>query len=80
MSYTEKGLEDVEIYLDINGNGALDQDEPTTKTDFEGNYRLEADIPTFGTYELREVEPTGYTQTEGNHFITFNQDGQEFNG
>ena len=80
LSYTEKGLQDVEIYVDINGNGALDQGEPVTKTDLEGNYRLEADIPTFGTYELREVEPTGYSQTEGNHYITFNQDGQVFTG
>ena len=78
LSFTENGLEDVEIYVDINGNGALDQGEPVTTTDSDGNYKLDADIPAFGTYELREVEPTGYTQTEGNHFITFDQDGQEF--
>ena len=78
LSFTEKGLQDVEIYVDINANGTLDQGEPVTKTDIDGNYKLDADIPAFGTYELREVEPDGYTQTEGNHYITFDHDGQEF--
>ena len=45
----------------------------------DGNYKLDADICAW-TYELREVEPAGYSQTEGNHFITFDQDDQEFKG
>ena len=80
LSYTEEGIQDIEIYVDINGNGSLDTGEPSTKTDSQGNYKLEADIPAFGTYEIREVKPTGFKQTEGNYFFDFNQDSQTFEG
>ena len=78
VDYTEPGMSDIEIYIDINGNGAYDQDEPITKTDSSGNYTLNVDLPSFGTYEVREIEPSGYTQTEGNHWITFDTEDQIF--
>ena len=78
VDYTEPGMNDIEIYIDINGNGAYDQNEPITQTDSSGNYTLSAELPNFGTYEVREIEPSGYTQTEGNHWITFDTEGQIF--
>ena len=80
LSYTESGIEGVEIYVDLNGNGTLDQGEPSTKTDSEGNYKLEADLPASGSYEIREVEPQGYKQTEGNHFVSFEENDQKVEG
>ncbi len=61
----DNGLEiavvNVKIYLDLNQNGALDDDEPTQRTNSDGEYiftGLEAD-----TYIVREVNPTGFKQT-----------------
>jgi hypothetical protein len=54
-------LAGVEIYLDLNQNGALDAGEPTQITGDNGEYRftgLEA-----GTYVVREVVPEGFEQT-----------------
>ena len=78
VKYTEPGMSDVEIYIDINGNGSKDQGEPSTKTDSDGNYTLTADLSSAGAYEVREVEPSGYTQTEGNHTITVASDDEIF--
>ena len=80
LSYTESGIEGIEIYVDLNGNGTLDSGEPSTKTDNEGNYKLEADLPTSGPYEIREVEPQGYKQTEGNHYVTFDPNDPKVEG
>ena len=78
VKYTEPGMSDVEIYVDINDNGSHDQGEPSTKTDSEGNYTLTADVPAAGAYEVREIEPKGYKQTEGGHTITVASDNQKF--
>ena len=69
--WLEPGLAGVTIYLDTNGNGQLDPGEPSTVTtaddpttpdvDETGWYAF-TDLP-IGTYVVREVVPTGYTQT-----------------
>jgi hypothetical protein len=51
----------VTIYLDTNDNGTLDSGEPSTTTSFTGTFSFTG--LTAGTYHLREVVPSGYTQT-----------------
>ena len=58
---TEAGIEGVSIYLDVNENGVLDADEPTQVTDANGLYSFADLVP--GTYTVREVVPTGFSQT-----------------
>ncbi len=66
----EPGLAGVTIYLDLNDDGALGEDEPRTLTaednpetleDETGNYAFTELMP--GTYIVRELVPTGYEQT-----------------
>ncbi|MHC4880502.1 MAG: FG-GAP-like repeat-containing protein, partial [Planctomycetota bacterium] len=67
----EPGLAGVDIYLDLNGNGRLDPDEPITTTtgddpgtieiDETGEYQFDGVIP--GDYLVSEVVPTGFSQT-----------------
>ena len=57
---TEKGIAGVVVYLDFNNNGQLDSFELKTTTDASGNYKF---IVPFGTYVVRQVKPTGKTQT-----------------
>ena len=69
--YLESKLSGVEIYLDLNNNGILDNGEPVTTTsddnpntpnlDETGNYQFEN--LSAGTYIVREVIPEGYVQT-----------------
>jgi len=57
----EPGLANVTIFLDLNDNGVLEENEPSKITDKQGRYifsNLEA-----GTYVVREVVPAGYLQT-----------------
>jgi len=57
----EPGLAGVTIFLDLNDNGVLEENEPSQITNGQGHYifsGLEA-----GTYVVREVVPTGYQQT-----------------
>ncbi|MEG4089736.1 DUF4347 domain-containing protein [Microcoleus sp. Pol12B4] len=61
----ELGLGNWQIFLDsINPDGIFQQGEPTTITDAAGNYTLR-DIPA-GTYQVREVQQNGWTQTTPN--------------
>ncbi|MEG4107208.1 SdrD B-like domain-containing protein [Microcoleus sp. S13_C5] len=61
----EVGLANWQIFLDsINPDGLFQQGEPTTITDAAGNYTLR-DIPA-GTYQVREVQQNGWTQTTPN--------------
>lgn len=66
----EAGIGGVTIYLDLNDNGALDEDEPSTVTlgddpetdaDEAGTYAFATAQP--GTYTVREVVPLGFAQT-----------------
>jgi hypothetical protein len=49
------------VYLDVNGNGALDTGELSTTTGSNGAYAF-TNVPA-GKYVVRQVLPTGYTQT-----------------
>jgi uncharacterized repeat protein (TIGR03803 family) len=49
------------IYLDTNNNGRLDSGEPSTVTDFFGDYRFK-NLPA-GSYHVREVQKSGWIQT-----------------
>ena len=58
---SEVPLSGVKIYLDLNNNRVFDPGEPAQVTDANGKYQfthLQAD-----TYIVREVVPTGFTQT-----------------
>lgn len=57
----DNGLQNWEIYLDSNNNGAWNSGEPKVTTDANGNYTFTNLTP--GTYKVREVQKTGWTQT-----------------
>ena len=61
----EVGLQNWQIFLDSNPpNGVFDQGELTTITDANGNYTI-IEVPP-GTYQVREVQQNGWTQTTPN--------------
>ena len=72
VQYTESGQSGVTIYVDANGNGSFDQGEPSAITDSVGNYRISTTILSKGSYQVREVVPAGYVQTEKPKLITIN--------
>lgn len=53
-----------QIYLDINNNGRVDFNEPSTLTNGQGNY-IFANLPP-GTYQVREVQQPNFRQTTPN--------------
>ena len=61
QSTLEPGIEGVNIYLDLNGNEVLDANEPTQVTNANGEYSF-TDLEA-GTYTVREVIPSGSSQT-----------------
>ena len=75
------GLPDWTVYADLNHNGRLDQGEPSTTTAADGSYALAVNP---GTYAVREVPQTGWTQTNpslqpptaGAYQITLTANGQ----
>ena len=58
---SEPGLEGWIIYLDLNGNGSLDEGEPTAVTDAAGNYAFTGLAS--GTYIVAEVPKPGWRRT-----------------
>jgi subtilisin-like proprotein convertase family protein/protocatechuate 3,4-dioxygenase beta subunit len=75
----EPGLPGVTVYADLNHNGQLDAGEPSTVTvpddpatlqvNESGRYWLPNLAP--GTYEIREVVPSGYVQTAGGSDVLY---------
>jgi hypothetical protein len=61
VSSGSSGMAGVTVYLDINNNGQLEPGDPTATTGSSGTYSFTDLLP--GTYEVREVAPTGYSQT-----------------
>lgn len=70
----EPSIEGVTVYLDLDDDGALDTDEPSTTTGSDGSYEFTGLVP--GVWVVREVVPDGYVQTfpvsedEGEHRVT----------
>ena len=60
----EIGFAGVTIYIDSNSSGTLDADEQRTVTASDGTYVLPGLAA--GSYAIREVIPSGYTQTTPN--------------
>ncbi len=61
----ESGLSGWTIFLDSNNNGALDGGESSTTTSgVGGNYTFTGLLP--GSYRVREVQQSGWTQTTSN--------------
>ena len=58
---SDTGLSGFTVYLDENNNGVLDSGDVSTTTDANGNYSFTGLAD--GTYTVREVVPTGWTQT-----------------
>lgn len=57
----------VTVYLDSNNNAALDSGEPTQVTDGNGTYMFANLVPNT-EYVVREVVPSGFTQTVPRNF------------
>ncbi|MDH4139116.1 MAG: hypothetical protein OEV43_00925 [Coriobacteriia bacterium] len=72
----EPGLEGWRIYVDYNGNDALDAGEPYDDTDSNGEYEITGVKP--GTYEVREVLKADWTQSKGGFMVTFESRGEYF--
>ncbi|MBI1324880.1 hypothetical protein GC170_17075 [bacterium] len=56
--FTEPGLEGWTVFIDTNGNGALDDGELSTLTDANGNYAFISLAE--GDYEVTEILPEGW--------------------
>jgi protocatechuate 3,4-dioxygenase beta subunit len=60
----EVGLANWKIFLDLDGDGVLDGNEPYTVTDCNGYYSFSNLTP--GTYQVREVMQPGWIRTTDN--------------
>jgi hypothetical protein len=58
---TEPGLSGWTVFVDYNGNGILDTDEPSGVTGVDGRYTIERIRP--GTWQVREVPQDGWTNS-----------------
>ena len=58
QSALESGIANVKVYVDLNGNGRLDINEPTQLTNAAGEYRFTGIKA--GTYEVRQDLPVNY--------------------
>ena len=61
LSAGEVGLAGQTVYLDVDGSGTLTASDPSAVTTGNGTFTI-ANVPV-GAYTLRQVVPTGYTQT-----------------
>ncbi|MFN0053016.1 MAG: SdrD B-like domain-containing protein [Planctomycetales bacterium] len=61
--FSDPGLENWQVFLDLNRNGLVDPAEPLALTDLNGGYTF-ADLQV-GDYELQEIVPSGWEVTEG---------------
>lgn len=75
----EAALPDTTVYLDSNGNGRQEPDEPHTLTDETGRYLFRGLLP--GTYHVRQDVPSGYVASApvGAHEVRV-LSGQEMSG
>jgi large repetitive protein len=69
----DSGLEDVYVYIDLDGDNRPDLGEPGANSRADGSYVL--NFPGPGTYTIREVVPAGFEHTfpvGGEHTVVFN--------
>ncbi len=57
----EPGIGGVFIYIDLDGDKRIDIGEPAVQTSADGTFKLS--FPGLGTYRLREVTESGFTQS-----------------
>jgi len=69
----ELGLGGWTIYVDYDGDGVLDPEEPRDTTDSDGYYQIDGVTP--GTYMVREVAQSDWTQSRGDFEVTFESGG-----
>jgi hypothetical protein len=74
----EPGLQGITVFLDTNNNGRLDAGEVSTTTDVNGNYTFVNVGP--GTYNVREVQQAGFTQTTANPAVIVASSGANVSG
>ncbi len=58
----EAGIAGFQIFLDLNNDGSLTNGEPTSTSNSNGDYVF-TNVAPLTTYQLREVLPSGFTQT-----------------
>ena len=68
QSSLEEVVPGITIYIDLDNDGELDEDEPSQFTNENGEYIFEGLAA--GTYTLREVTPDGFTSTTEEAIIT----------
>jgi len=69
----DTGLEGWIIFVDYDGDGVLDPNEPSDTTDADGAYEIDGVVP--GTYWVREVLATDWTQSRGDFQVEFVSEG-----
>src|SRR5262249_31301974 len=74
----DPGLQNWTVFLDTNNNGTLDTGEPSTTTDANGNYTFSGLGQ--GTYRVREVLQSGWSQTTANPADIVAQSGVNVSG
>lgn len=57
----EVGLGGRAVFVDVDGDGSMDPDEPRVYTAGDGTYRLQ--LPGTGTHSIRQLLPQGWSQT-----------------
>lgn len=67
----EHPLADRFVFLDINGNGVADNDEPARTTDSEGRYEF-AELSA-GIYTVTHTVPAGWSTTNASRTVTLSQ-------
>jgi cyclophilin family peptidyl-prolyl cis-trans isomerase len=72
------GLAGLTVFIDQNNNGVLDASEVSTTTDANGGYTFTALDP--GTYTVREVVPTGWSETSAASYSVTVAAGQVVTG
>jgi hypothetical protein len=67
------------VFIDLDGNGALNGNEPSATSASDGTFKIDYDVAviTAGTYNLRQVLPTGWQQTTPIVQITVAGDSNE---
>ena len=77
ISFSEKGIGGITIYVDTNNNDKFDASEPSSVTGLDGSYTINTTISK-GKYKVKEVVPSGYKQTDFPDSILINIGSEVF--